>query len=134
MSQFYDPILTQLDKVEDATTLWLWPGKIPLGAITTLVGFGGEGKSFLSCAIASAVSRGGLLGDGSSAPLGSVIVMAGEDLPEKLKIRYRANGADLEKITLLEGQRVYTRNGPPKSMSPSATSNLSKPLSNKPPT
>jgi putative DNA primase/helicase len=37
--------------------------------------------------------------------------MAGEDIPAKLKKRYKANGADLANITLLEGQRLYTRTG-----------------------
>jgi putative DNA primase/helicase len=110
-SQPYGPILTNLDGVEESTQSWLWPGRIPLGAITTIVGYGGEGKSFFSCAVASAVSRGGNFCDGAPAPQGSVVVMAGEDLPQKLKSRYRANGADLKKITLLEGQRIYTKAG-----------------------
>ena len=38
--------------------------------------------------------------------------MAGEDLPSKLKLRYQANNADLGKIALLQGQRIYTKNGP----------------------
>ncbi len=111
VTESYGPILTSLHDVEEITESWLWPGRIPLGAITTIVGFGGEGKSFYSCAVASAVSRGAKFCDGADAPLGSVVVMAGEDLPHKLKKRYEANGADLKKVTLLEGQRVYTRSG-----------------------
>src|SRR5436190_20536883 len=101
------PILSPLDQIEIVTDAWLWPGRIPLGAITTLIGYGGEGKSFLACSIASAVSRGGPLPDGSPAPRGAVVVMAGEDLPSKLRLRYEANGADLDQITLIEGQRIY---------------------------
>ena len=55
----FGPIATKLSKIEIQDGAWLWPGRIPLGAITTLIGFGGEGKSFLACSIASTVSRGG---------------------------------------------------------------------------
>ena len=34
------PILSPLDQIEIVEGAWLWPGRIPLGAITTLVGFG----------------------------------------------------------------------------------------------
>jgi putative DNA primase/helicase len=107
----FGPILQRLDQVEETYQSWLWPGRIPLGAITTIVGFGGEGKSFFSCAVASAVSRGSKFCDGATAPHGAVIVMAGEDLPQNLKSRYEANGADLAKIILLAGQRIYTKAG-----------------------
>ena len=79
-----DPILNPLDQIEIVTDAWLWPGEF-LGAITTLVGYGGEGKSFLACAVASAVSRGGTFPDGSPAPQGGVVIMAGEDSPSKLR-------------------------------------------------
>ena len=111
-AQNYGPILTRFHQIPLNENPWLWPGRIPLGAITTLVGYGGEGKSFLACSIACAVSRGGPLPDGSPAPHGAVVVMAGEDLPSKLRLRYEANGADLEKLALLQGQRIYTKNGP----------------------
>ena len=32
--------------------------------------------------------------------------------PANSSKRYEANGADLEKLTLLEGQRIYTKSGP----------------------
>lgn len=111
----YNPtgaILTDLHDVKDLSQTWLWPGRIPLGAITTIVGYGGEGKSFFSCAVASIVSRGRTFCDGAAAPLGSVVVMAGEDLPAKLKKRYEVNGADLKKVTLIEGRRIFTNQGP----------------------
>ena len=105
------PILSPLDQIEIVEGAWLWPGRIPLGAITTLVGYGGEGKSFLACAVASAVSRGGAFPDGAPAPQGGVVIMAGEDSPSKLRLRYTANGADLSQVKLLQGQRIYTKNG-----------------------
>jgi putative DNA primase/helicase len=105
------PILSPLDQIEIESDLWLWPGRIPLGAITTIVGFGGEGKSFLACAVASALSRGGTFPDGSPAPQGAAVIMAGEDSPSKLRQRYNANGADLGQVKLLQGQRIYTKHG-----------------------
>jgi putative DNA primase/helicase len=105
------PILSPLDQIAIEEGAWLWPGRIPLGAITTLVGYGGEGKSFLACAVASALSRGGTFPDGSPAPQGAVVIMAGEDSPSKLRQRYNANGADLREVKLLQGQRIYTKHG-----------------------
>ncbi len=111
MSNTYGPIVTPLENIEIQNDAWLWPSRIPLGTITTLVGYGGEGKSFLACSIASTVSRGKPFADGAPAPLGTTIMMAGEDLPSKLRLRYEANGADLANVKLLEGQRIYTRSG-----------------------
>ena len=111
MSAQTGPILNPLDQIEIIEGAWLWPSRIPLGAITTLVGFGGEGKSFLACAVASTISRGGTFPDSAPAPQGGVVIMAGEDSPSKLRLRYTANGADLSEVKLLQGQRIYTKHG-----------------------
>lgn len=103
MSKSYGPILNKFNQIQIEENPWLWPGRIPLRAITILIGLGGEGKSFLACSVACAVSRGNPLADGAPAPQGNIVVMAGEDLPSKLRLRYQANGADLERVTLLEG-------------------------------
>lgn len=100
----YGLIVTRLCDVEEVAVEWLWPGRIPLGGITTIVGYGGEGKSFLSCAIGTSVSQGWKFEGNLPCPKGSVVILAGEDLPARLKSRYRVNGADLNKISIIEGQ------------------------------
>ena len=52
------PVLTCLADVEPRPVSWLWPGRIPLGRITLLVGRPGEGKSFLTIDAVSRVSTG----------------------------------------------------------------------------
>ena len=37
---------------------WLWPGRVPLGKLTLLIGDPGLGKSFVTLDIAARVSRG----------------------------------------------------------------------------
>ena len=37
---------------------WLWPGRIPIGKVTLLVGDPGNGKSLVALDIAARVSRG----------------------------------------------------------------------------
>jgi hypothetical protein len=48
VAQETGPVLTCLADVEPRPVSWLWPGRIPLGRITLLVGRPGEGKSFLT--------------------------------------------------------------------------------------
>ena len=61
--------------------LRLWPGRIPLGRITLLVGRPGEGKSFLTTDMAARVTTGTPWPDGGSCPKGSVILISAEDDP-----------------------------------------------------
>ncbi len=71
------PILTCLADVEPRPVSWLWPGRIPLGRITLLVGRPGEGKSFLTTDAAARVTTGTPWPDGSDCPQGSVILHFG---------------------------------------------------------
>jgi putative DNA primase/helicase len=103
------PILLRFDHIDGRDEPWLWQGRIPLGSITTLVGYGGEGKSLLSSAIAAHVTRGTPFIDHTPCPQGAVVVLAGEDRPKTLKKRYETSGADIAKVHLLRGQLVYNR-------------------------
>ena len=103
------PILLRFDQIDARDEPWLWQGRIPLGSITTLVGYGGEGKSLLSSAIAAHVTRGTSFIDGAPCPQGAVVVLAGEDRPKTLKKRYETSGADIAKVHLLRGQLIYNR-------------------------
>ena len=59
---------------------WLWVNRIPIGRLTLLDGDPGAGKSFLSLAVATAVSRGAALpGVTNSCSPSGVLLMSIED-------------------------------------------------------
>ena len=100
------PILTCLADVESRPVAWLWPGRIPLGRITLLVGRPGEGKSFLTMDWAARVTRGRPWPDGRECPQGSVLLISAEDDPaDTIRPRLEAHGADLQRIYLLSSIR-----------------------------
>lgn len=65
--------------VEAKDVEWLWHPYIPLGKLTMFDGDPGIGKSFCTCAIAAAVSRGIGLPNMASRPPASVLMLSGED-------------------------------------------------------
>jgi AAA domain len=73
---------------------WLWPGRVPRGALTVLAGEPGLGKSLLSIQLASALSRGELGGEAAES-----LVLTAEDSHEHTVLpRLVAAGADLGRI------------------------------------
>jgi hypothetical protein len=110
------PVLTCLADVEPRPVSWLWPGRIPLGRITLLVGRPGEGKSFLTIDAASRVSTGTPWPDGSACPKGSIILISAEDDPASvIRPRLDAHSADVSRVHLLaavrraDGKGTYER-------------------------
>jgi hypothetical protein len=90
---------------------WLWEGRVPLGMITMFAGDPKLGKSFVTLAMAAAVSGGlPLPFGGFSTRLGSTILMSAEDDPARTIIpRLTAAGADLSRIHIVES--VILANG-----------------------
>ena len=83
---------------------WAWYGRIARGCVTLLAGRPGNGKSFISADIASRVSTGTDWPDGSSSPLGDVLLMAAEDDPSfTIRPRLDACGADVNRVFVLQG-------------------------------
>ncbi len=82
---------------------WLWPGRIPLGKLTTFAGNGGLGKTFVLTDIASRVTRGLEWPDGSvNKTEGRVLYISGEDDPDDTLVpRLMASGADLSRVAFL---------------------------------
>lgn len=91
--------LVRMADVAPETVGWLWHPYIPFGKLTILEGDPGLGKSWLTCALAAAVSRGrGLPGCGPFDP-GNVLMLSAEDgLGDTLRPRLDAVGADVEKV------------------------------------
>lgn len=96
------PVLRCLADVEPREVQWLWPGRVPLGRISLLVGRPGEGKSFLTTDMSARVSTGRTWPDGSPCPCGSVILVSAEDDPhDTIRPRLDAHSADVRRVHLL---------------------------------
>jgi len=106
------PRLIRMSDVEPTVIRWLWPGRIPLGRLTLLVGRPGDGKSFLTAYLAANVSRGRDWTDGSPCPIGSVVLCSAEDDPaDTIAPRLIAHDADRRRIHLLSGVMNREVNG-----------------------
>lgn len=88
--------------VEPEQVSWLWHPYIARGKLTILEGDPGLGKSWLTCAIACAVTRGrGLPGAETFEP-GNVLMLSAEDgLSDTLRPRLDAVGSDVSRIFAL---------------------------------
>jgi hypothetical protein len=80
---------------------WLWPERVPLGAISIVEGDPGTNKSTLTWDIAARVSKGSIWPNGvGAAPCGGVLLIADEDVPGRIKQGLIAAGADLLRVHL----------------------------------
>ena len=103
-----EPHLICMAGVEPTDIRWLWPGRIPLGRMTLMVGRPGCGKSFLTAYAAGTVSTGRAWCDGTPCPRGSVVLCSAEDDPaDTIAPRLIAHDADRARVHLLAG--VTTR-------------------------
>jgi hypothetical protein len=84
---------------EKATT-WLWPGVLPLGALTLLTGQPKVGKSQIAVAMAAITSTGGAWPTGQACEAGGVILAEVEDSFADTRARLMAAGADLGRIVI----------------------------------
>lgn len=107
-----EPDLICLADVEPAEVPWLWPGRIPLGRISLLVGRPGAGKSFLTCDIAARLSRGLAWPDGGIAPQGDTLLICAEDDPADTVVpRLKGAGADRRRVHMLKAAKCVTPAG-----------------------
>lgn len=110
--------VTGAERVDEAVTVcgsevvcqkteWLWPGRVPLGKLTLLVGDPEQGKSFLTVDMAARVTRGRAWPDGTKrSSRGSVLILAAEDHAEDTVVpRLKKAGATLSKCSILKGTR-----------------------------
>ena len=99
--------LRTLADVEPEVISFLWEGRLVRGKINLLVGDPGGGKSYVSLAIAAAVSRGRRLPDHDGNCIsGSVIIWNGEDgIGDTIRPRAERLGANLSVIHAIDGVR-----------------------------
>jgi len=100
-------VLIRLSDVEPQAVHWLWPGRIPVGKLTLLVGNPGVGKSFISLNIAARATKGSPWPDGAAgSEPGSVILLTAEDgLADTIRPRLDAAAADVSKVRAIETVR-----------------------------
>lgn len=86
---------------------FLWPGRIPLGKLTTFAGHGGLGKTFVLCDISARISTGGEwpFSGGECAEPGDVLFISGEDdEADTLVPRLMECGADRSRVAFLSDE------------------------------
>lgn len=82
---------------------WLWNGWLAKGKIHVFAGSAGTGKTTIAMALAATVSSGGRFPDGSTSPIGNVLIWSGEDDPnDTLVPRLMANKANLDRIFFIK--------------------------------
>jgi putative DNA primase/helicase len=100
-------IIRPFSEIAPEALKWLWPGRIPLGKLTLLVGDPGLGKSLATIDIAARVSGGVSFPDGEACEPGAVIILSAEDDPaDTIRPRLDAANANVSRIHVLEGMRV----------------------------
>ena len=99
------PYLISLADVKPEAIEWLWPGYIPKAKITDVIGDGDMGKSLVLLDIAARLTRGNPMPDGfgGGEPSNVVLLVAEDDLADTVVPRLIAAGADLSRISALEG-------------------------------
>jgi putative DNA primase/helicase len=94
--------VVRISDVQSQPVRWLWPGRFALGKLSLIAGDPGLGKSMLLLAMAAHISRGRRWPDGSECPVGSVLLICGEDdVADTIRPRLEAAGADLSRIEIV---------------------------------
>src|SRR5215207_684736 len=92
------------DEVIPKDVEWLWNGRIPKGKITMFDGDPDVGKTVITMDLAARLSTGRTFPDGAPCEVGNVLIVNLEDAKDDTIVpRLMAHGADLSKISILEG-------------------------------
>jgi hypothetical protein len=91
---------------------WLWPPYIPYAKLTLLEGDPGLGKSWITCALAAAVTQGhGLPGTETFEPRNVLMLSAEDGLGDTLRPRLDAVGADVTRVVALDEPLTFDAPG-----------------------
>jgi hypothetical protein len=90
--------LTTAASVKPEVVQWAWEGRIPLGALSLIVGHPGLGKSTATALIAAQLSCGELEGSLQGEPCNVLMVSFEDHLAAVVRPRLEAAGADLERV------------------------------------
>ena len=81
-------------EIPDERVEWLWPQRVPLGAVTLLAGQPGLGKSQVSLALAARLT----LGELPCGPAAAIVATAEDHRAAVIRPRLRAAQADLDRV------------------------------------
>lgn len=96
-------ILTKFKDIKEEKIEWIWPGVIPKGKLSLIIGDPGHGKSLLSVHIAACVSAGIEFPEGTRPEISNVLMVFCEDGAEDIvRPRLRVAGANLDRVAQLE--------------------------------
>jgi putative DNA primase/helicase len=94
-------VVVNLSTVEARPVRWLWPGRLPSGKLSLVIGDGGIGKTML-LDVAARVSTGARWPDDSEAPAGDVLLFMIEDAADDtIKPRLVAMEADVSRVDVV---------------------------------
>jgi len=104
--------IVRMADVEPEQVAWLWHPYIPRGKFTLLEGDPGLGKSWITCALACAVSRGHGLPNAAPFEAGDVLMLSAEDgLGDTLRPRLDSVGADVSRVFALDEPLTFDAPG-----------------------
>ena len=107
------PVLTCLADVQPEAVTWLWPGRVPRGKFTLVIGDPGVGKSTVTTDMAARVTRGQAWPDGSPGVDASVLWLTAEDgLADTVRPRVERQGGDAGRIHVLRAVRLHGAEAP----------------------
>lgn len=100
-------VTRRMADVEAKSVEWLWKHWVPKGALTTMDGDPGLGKSTITADLAARVSRGGEMPPGGGNkqvcdPAGVLLLSAEDDPSRTIRPRLEAAGADLGRVHILD--------------------------------
>jgi archaellum biogenesis ATPase FlaH len=106
-------VFTCIADVRPEAVRWLWPGRIPLGELTMIVGDPGLGKSQICASLTSVVTNGGQWPvTRERSEVGSVLILSAEDnIKHTIRPRLDAAGADVQRCHTLQAVRRQADDG-----------------------
>lgn len=104
---------TCIADVRPEAVKWLWPGRIPLGELTMIVGDPGLGKSQITSSLSSVVTNGGQWPvTRERCDQGSVLILSAEDnIKHTIRPRLDAAGADVRRCHTLQAVKREDERG-----------------------
>jgi len=103
-------VTRQGDGIVREAISWLWPGRVPVGKLTLIVGMGESGKTFISCDLMARLSRDAVFPDGERGVVAESAIATAEDgLGDTIRPRMDAHGADNTKWHSIDLVRIGDR-------------------------
>ena len=97
----------RLSDIEPQEIDWLWPGRIPRGKLTLLIGDPEGGKSYTTIGLAACVTTGRAWPDGAPCEVGDVLLLQAEDgLADTVRVRLDTLGADTTRVWAVDAERT----------------------------